>query len=177
MEWDSNSDLSGDEDEEGFMLNDGGGGGLLPFPVENLLQTAPCGFVVTDALEPDHPLIYVNTVFEMATGYRAEEVLGRNWYVFSSIYSVCYSNPTSFFWFLYSRERGLIASPCLRKWELFKCRVLFFNERNECLFFGCLIYLRLQFGNMGQMMVTDSCALLLCWFLRSQPLSGAFDFF
>jgi hypothetical protein len=54
---------------------------------------------------------------------------------------------------------------------------LFFNERNECLFFGCLIYLRLQFGNMGQMMVTDSCALLLCWFLRSQPLFGAFDFF
>lgn len=81
MEWDSNSDLSGDEDD-GFMLNDddsGVGGGPLPFPVENLLQTAPCGFVVTDALEPDHPIIYVNTVFEMATGYRAEEVLGHNW--------------------------------------------------------------------------------------------------
>ncbi|OMP07365.1 hypothetical protein COLO4_07407 [Corchorus olitorius] len=77
MEWDSNSDLSGDEDE-GFLLNDGG---PLPFPVENLLQTAPCGFVVTDALEPDHPIIYVNTVFEMVTGYRAEEVLGRNWLV------------------------------------------------------------------------------------------------
>ncbi|KAI4335405.1 hypothetical protein L6164_014050 [Bauhinia variegata] len=74
MEWDSNSDLSGDEDET-FMLNDGG---PLPFPVEDLLQTAPCGFVVTDALEPDHPIIYVNTVFEMLTGYRAEEVLGRN---------------------------------------------------------------------------------------------------
>ncbi|XP_028788839.1 adagio protein 1 isoform X2 [Neltuma alba] len=74
MEWDSNSDLSGD-DEETFAFNDGG---LLPFPVENLLQTTPCGFVVTDALEPDHPIIYVNTVFEMVTGYRAEEVLGRN---------------------------------------------------------------------------------------------------
>jgi len=86
MEWDSDSDLSGEEDEEGFMLNDGGGG-PLPFPVENLLQTAPCGFVVTDALEPDHPLIYVNTVFEMVTGYRAEEVLGRNWYVFSFSFS------------------------------------------------------------------------------------------
>lgn len=82
MEWDSNSDLSGDDDEE-FMLNededDEAGPGPLPFPVENLLQTAPCGFVVTDALEPDHPIIYVNTVFEMVTGYRAEEVLGRNW--------------------------------------------------------------------------------------------------
>ena len=77
MEWDSNSDLSGDEDE-GFLLNDGG---PLPFPVQDLLQTAPCGFVVTDALEPDNPIIYVNTVFEMVTGYRAEEVLGRNWLV------------------------------------------------------------------------------------------------
>lgn len=83
MEWDSNSDLSGDEDEP-FLLKDDGGPGPLPFPVGNLLQTAPCGFVVTDALEPDHPIIYVNTVFEVVTGYRAEEVLGRNWSVPSS---------------------------------------------------------------------------------------------
>nr|AML76605.1 putative LOV domain-containing protein [Oenothera grandis]AML77881.1 putative LOV domain-containing protein [Oenothera biennis]AML78349.1 putative LOV domain-containing protein [Oenothera laciniata]AML79598.1 putative LOV domain-containing protein [Oenothera grandiflora] len=77
MEWDSNSDLSGDDEEEelGFMLSDGG---ALPFPVEDLLHTTPCGFVVTDALEHDNPIIYVNTVFEMVTGYRAEEVLGRN---------------------------------------------------------------------------------------------------
>ncbi|KAL7589602.1 hypothetical protein Lser_V15G38160 [Lactuca serriola] len=75
MEWDSSSsDLSGDE-EEGFLLNDGG---PLPFPVDSLLQPAPCGFVVTDALEPDQPIIYVNSVFEMVTGYRAEEVLGHN---------------------------------------------------------------------------------------------------
>ncbi|KAK8506400.1 hypothetical protein V6N13_016399 [Hibiscus sabdariffa] len=74
MEWDSNSDLSGDEDE-GFVFNDGD---PLPFPVQNLLQTAPCGFVVTDAIEPDHPIVYVNAVFEMVTGYRAEEVIGRN---------------------------------------------------------------------------------------------------
>nr|AML77013.1 putative LOV domain-containing protein [Conopholis americana] len=90
MEWDSNSesDLSGDdkaEEEEdfgeglglGFLLRKRGGGGL-PFPVDGLLQPAPCGFVVTDALETDNPIIYVNSVFEMATGYRAEEVLGRN---------------------------------------------------------------------------------------------------
>ncbi|KAL6965214.1 adenosine kinase, partial [Sarracenia purpurea var. burkii] len=77
MEWDSNSDLSGDDDdEEGFLLNDGG---PLPFPVDSLLHPAPCGFVVTDALEPDHPIVYVNSVFEILTGYRAEEVLGRNW--------------------------------------------------------------------------------------------------
>ncbi|GER37189.1 flavin-binding [Striga asiatica] len=34
--------------------------------------------VVSDALEPDFPIIYVNTVFELATGFRADEVLGRN---------------------------------------------------------------------------------------------------
>nr|AML76800.1 putative LOV domain-containing protein [Vitex agnus-castus] len=92
MEWDSDSesDLSGgeeevvDEEEEeeigggglGFLLRKRGGG--LPFPVETLLRPAPCGVVVTDALEPDNPIIYVNSVFEMVTGYRAEEVLGRN---------------------------------------------------------------------------------------------------
>lgn len=93
MEWDSNSesDLSSDgeseEEEEavaeglGFLLRKSGGG--VPFPVDTLLQPAPCGFVVTDALEPDNPIIYVNSVFEMVTGYRAEEVLGRNWLVFT----------------------------------------------------------------------------------------------
>lgn len=92
MEWDSNSDPSGDEIEEeedaelelgsGFLFSSGGNGsGPLPFPVDSLLHPAPCGFVVTDALEPDHPIIYCNSVFEMVTGYRAEEVLGRNWLV------------------------------------------------------------------------------------------------
>lgn len=39
----------------------------------------PTAFVVSDAVDPDYPIIYVNTVFENATGYRADEVLGRNW--------------------------------------------------------------------------------------------------
>ncbi|KAJ4959035.1 hypothetical protein NE237_026146 [Protea cynaroides] len=73
MDWDSDTDGSGDE--EGFLLNDGG---PLSFTIGSLLQTSPCGFAVTDALEPDHPIIYVNTGFELATGYKAEEVLGRN---------------------------------------------------------------------------------------------------
>ncbi|KAI5082981.1 hypothetical protein GOP47_0002724, partial [Adiantum capillus-veneris] len=46
--------------------------------LEMLLHASPCGLVVTDALEPDHPIIYVNTVFEFITGYRAEDILGRN---------------------------------------------------------------------------------------------------
>lgn len=73
MERNSDSE-SVDGEEDGFLLSDG----PLSFTVGNLLQSAPCGFVVTDALEPDHPIIYVNTGFELITGYRAEEVLGRN---------------------------------------------------------------------------------------------------
>nr|AML79147.1 putative LOV domain-containing protein [Leucostegia immersa] len=49
-----------------------------PEPTEMLCQSSPCGLVVTDALDPDQPIIYVNAVFEMVTGYKAEEVLGRN---------------------------------------------------------------------------------------------------
>ncbi|KAL7138123.1 hypothetical protein ABFS83_10G142000 [Erythranthe nasuta] len=86
MEWDSDaeSDLSSDGELEefgegsGFLLRKRGGGGGLPFPVDKLLQPAPCGFVVADALEPGNPIIYVNSVFEMVFGYRAEEVIGRN---------------------------------------------------------------------------------------------------
>ncbi|ONK54986.1 uncharacterized protein A4U43_UnF8900 [Asparagus officinalis] len=40
--------------------------------------SASYGLVVTDAIEPDQPIIYVNEGFEKGTGYRAEEVLGRN---------------------------------------------------------------------------------------------------
>nr|AML76609.1 putative LOV domain-containing protein [Juncus inflexus] len=99
MEWDSDSEgPSGAEEEEGeeveelglgFLLRDGGKGAAFSFAVEKMFVgsdpaagTGPdpsnCGFVVTDALEPDFPIIYVNRGFEESTGYRAEEVLGRN---------------------------------------------------------------------------------------------------
>lgn len=83
MEWDSDSDgpsgaEEAEEEEGGFVLSDGGG--AFSFAVEGMLQSAAsCGLVVTDALEPDYPIIYVNRGFEKVTGYRAEEVLGRNW--------------------------------------------------------------------------------------------------
>nr|AML77628.1 putative LOV domain-containing protein [Stangeria eriopus] len=82
MEWDSDSEMSMEDENpmqicehEGFLMNDGG---PVPISVDNLLQSTPCGFAVTDALEPDQPIIYVNTVFEYITGYQAEEILGRN---------------------------------------------------------------------------------------------------
>ncbi|KAG8503454.1 hypothetical protein CXB51_001432 [Gossypium anomalum] len=58
-----------DEEEESQLPKKPG---LLYYP------TNPTSFVVSDALEPDFPIIYVNKVFEVFTGYRADEVLGRN---------------------------------------------------------------------------------------------------
>ncbi|XP_072952851.1 adagio-like protein 1 [Typha angustifolia] len=78
MEWDSESEEGSVGEEEGLVLRDGSGGAFA-FAFEGMLRSeTACGLVVTDALEPDLPIIYVNRGFEEATGYRAEEVLGRN---------------------------------------------------------------------------------------------------
>ncbi|XP_010551222.1 PREDICTED: adagio protein 3 [Tarenaya hassleriana] len=77
----------GDEEEEnGYGEEEGeeeGGGrgedGKLPLkPGMFYYPMTPPSIVVSDALEPDFPIIYVNRVFEVLTGYRADEVLGRN---------------------------------------------------------------------------------------------------
>lgn len=52
------------------------------FPADRLFyspELAPTSIIVSDVMEPDFPVIYVNTVFEFSTGFRADEVLGRNW--------------------------------------------------------------------------------------------------
>jgi PAS domain S-box-containing protein len=36
------------------------------------------GIVITDATQPDNPLIYCNAAFEHITGYRRDEIMGRN---------------------------------------------------------------------------------------------------
>nr|AML78491.1 putative LOV domain-containing protein [Cosmocladium sp. BC-2016] len=46
--------------------------------MDALMSSSPCGLVVCDAMDPDHPVIYVNRIFEVVTGYAAEEILGRN---------------------------------------------------------------------------------------------------
>lgn len=47
--------------------------------IEVLLHSSPHGLIVTDALAEDHPITYVNTIFQYHTGYDAESILGRNW--------------------------------------------------------------------------------------------------
>ncbi|GJN19011.1 hypothetical protein PR202_gb06238 [Eleusine coracana subsp. coracana] len=78
MEWDSDSDGGGgdEEEEEEEEVEVGGAVPGFSLAIEGVLGS--CGMVVSDALEPDFPIIYVNRGFEDATGYRAEEVLGRN---------------------------------------------------------------------------------------------------
>ncbi len=45
---------------------------------DRALEATDEGILITDALEFDNPLIYVNPAFERITGYSREEVVGRN---------------------------------------------------------------------------------------------------
>lgn len=42
------------------------------------MEASPLGMTIADARRPDMPLVYSNPAFSQITGYRAEEVLGRN---------------------------------------------------------------------------------------------------
>lgn len=46
--------------------------------LQRSLEASSNGLVITDARQPDHPILYVNPAFERMTGYRSEEVMGRN---------------------------------------------------------------------------------------------------
>ena len=46
--------------------------------LQRCIESSSNGIVVTDALTPDMPLVYVNPTFEHMTGYAAEELLGNN---------------------------------------------------------------------------------------------------
>lgn len=42
------------------------------------LDASSSGIIITDANQPDMPIVYVNHAFERITGYPASEILGRN---------------------------------------------------------------------------------------------------
>jgi diguanylate cyclase (GGDEF)-like protein/PAS domain S-box-containing protein len=46
--------------------------------LRRVVESVPSGITVADAQQPDFPIVYVNPGFERMTGYRAEEILGRN---------------------------------------------------------------------------------------------------
>ena len=43
-----------------------------------VIAATGCGLVVTDAMEPRHPVIYVNPAFRLLTGYTDEDILGQS---------------------------------------------------------------------------------------------------
>ena len=42
------------------------------------VESSANGIMITDAIDPKHPIIYVNPAFERITGYPASAVIGRN---------------------------------------------------------------------------------------------------
>ena len=42
------------------------------------VETTSTGVVITDALQPEHPVIFANAAIETITGYPKDEVIGRN---------------------------------------------------------------------------------------------------
>ncbi|THF69219.1 PAS domain S-box protein [Deinococcus sp. Arct2-2] len=52
----------------------------LPDPqlLSQALAACTVGMVMTDACQPDYPIVYVNPAFEALSGYSASELLGRN---------------------------------------------------------------------------------------------------
>jgi flavin-binding kelch repeat F-box protein 1 len=99
-------EVDGEEEEEGWAWGApavGLGVGL------GMGEQRAAAIVVSDAAEVDFPVIYVNAAFEAATGYRAHEVLGRNWLVrrTSPLYFPC-----SVFALLAMRENAACFASC-----------------------------------------------------------------
>lgn len=44
----------------------------------NLLYSSPCALSIVDARAEDQPVLYVNAVFELETGYSYSEAVGQN---------------------------------------------------------------------------------------------------
>lgn len=51
---------------------------LIPFVLAQILDTTVTGITLSDPDLDDNPIVYANEAFEEITGYRREEILGRN---------------------------------------------------------------------------------------------------
>lgn len=51
---------------------------LIPFVLSQILDTTVTGITLSDPDLEDNPIVYANEAFEHITGYRREEILGRN---------------------------------------------------------------------------------------------------
>ena len=46
--------------------------------LERAINSSSNGIVITDATQPDNPIIFVTNGFERITGYSREDILGKN---------------------------------------------------------------------------------------------------
>jgi PAS domain S-box-containing protein len=60
--------------EDSILANIGGQAQLLVAAFNASIS----GIIITDSQLPDNPIIYCNPAFEAMTGYRREEILGKN---------------------------------------------------------------------------------------------------
>ena len=70
-----------ESDNHGIMLPDQGdvAGELEPDALlERAIQATTCSFTISDATDPEFPLLWVNPAFTITTGYPAEEAVGQN---------------------------------------------------------------------------------------------------
>jgi non-specific serine/threonine protein kinase len=66
--------------------SDAGSEGISNIPrvsqnIKDALSTFQQTFVVSDATQPDFPILYASAGFFNMTGYTPQEVIGHNWYV------------------------------------------------------------------------------------------------
>jgi PAS domain S-box-containing protein len=52
--------------------------GVIPYVLTQILDACVNGVTLSDPDQPDSPLVYVNRVFEEMSGYRQDEMIGRN---------------------------------------------------------------------------------------------------
>lgn len=52
--------------------------GLIPYVLSQILDTCVNGVTLSDPDQPDNPIVYANDAFERITGYRQDEIIGRN---------------------------------------------------------------------------------------------------
>jgi non-specific serine/threonine protein kinase len=70
--------------------SDAGSEGISNIPrvsqnIKDALSTFQQTFVVSDATQPDFPILYASAGFFNMTGYTPQEVIGHNWYVSSEL--------------------------------------------------------------------------------------------
>jgi PAS domain S-box-containing protein len=102
---------------------------------ERAIAASSNGIIITDAKQPDQPIIYVNPSFERITGYPADEVIGRN----------CR--------FLHGPESDQIALTELRHsiCEQRECHVVLSNYRKDGTQFWNDLYVSPVFNEYGEL--------------------------